>query len=92
MNDNEISKSCKETIDIINTCFNEIGNKFVQCSKDKEISDERVRVAENSILQIKESTRIELQKAYQSGYEAGIKNSTYSGNTEGGTKLVYTKN
>lgn len=87
----DISDSCKKVIETMEMCFSNIKKSQESLKEENLLLNQRVKTAEDSILQFKENVQQELERTYKEGYQAGLKDST-QGNVEGGTKLVYTKN
>jgi len=85
VNGNEISENGKEIIDSINTAFERARNQI-------EVTEERAKLAEKAVVEVKQTVTEELRSAYQQGlregYKKGIEAPVANGNPEGGPTLV----
>lgn len=86
----ETSKSCKKIIETLSICFEQIEKNNEGIKAQNVLLNERVKTAEETLTQFKESLSKELERAYKEGYKAAIEST--SGNVEGGKKLVQIKN
>ena len=80
MLDNDIS----EIVDKINENTQKINEKISNLEEDLRLSETRRETAENMVSKIKETVSSEIQKAYESGYNAALSGT----NPEGGTTIT----